>query len=283
MGKEINGVAQKPEWLTERVDGKSDGEKNLWIAAYDKISHENHYQKGEGPHQALSRLKDKGVLPTVSIEDIPQKAHEHVKSELGPKGTLHRDYYTTRDRVLTVDEEIKEVTRMVESQKKDWQAHRLAPTVSQLDSALTPKVVRQLENAGLDADAHKLRDGIIDRLNKDKALTSADMERMRSCPVGAPYVATGAVTGRQMDKVIAEQKSLRDEIGSDPFYKDLKQSDPERYKQEWQLVLKVTDVGSLLRRHASEDPRHYDLKKIEAADALITSLQELQKTEKPKR
>ncbi len=140
---------------------------------------------------------------------------------------------------------------------------------------MTPQVAHQLADAGLDTNPRRLHDGIIQRMNEDKALTSADMEKMKSCPVGSPYVATGAVTGRQMDAIIAEQKHLRDTFKRDPYARDLKEFNPEEFQREWQNVLKQTEVGTLLRQHASEDPRHYSWQKIDAADSLITSLQEL--------
>ncbi len=278
MSNEVsNSAISRPEWLAAQVQGKSEGEQKMWNLAYDKVHHENHYFKGEGPAQALGRLKEQGLLPDMSLDEIPKAAERHVHAELGPKGSLHRDYYTTHDRVLSTATEKQEVAKLVESEKKNWQAHKLAPTSEQLYAALTPQVANRLADAGLDADPRRLRDGIIERMKEDKALSSADMEKMKSCPVGAPYVATGAVTGRQMDGIIAEQKHLRDTISKDASFKALRESNPEEYKREWQNVLKQTDVGNLLRKHATEDPRHYSLQKIDAADSLITSLQQLHK------
>lgn len=281
MSNEVsNPAVSRPEWLAAQVQGKSEGEQKMWNLAYDKVHHENHYLKGEGPAQALGRLKEQGFLPDMSLDDIPKAAEQHVKAELGPKGSLHRDYYTTHDRVLSTATEKQEVAKLVESEKKNWQAHKLALTTGELYAALTPQVAHKLADAGLEADPRRLRDGIIERMKEDKALSSADMEKMVSCPVGSPYVATGAVTGRQMDGIIAEQKHLRDTIGKDPSFKALKELNPEGYKREWQSVLKQTDIGNLLRRHAIEEPRHYNLQKIEAANSLITSLQELNKHKK---
>ncbi len=274
MSNEVsNPAVSRPEWLAAQVHGKSEGEQKMWNSAYDKVHHENHYLKGEGPSQALSRLKEQGFLPDMKLDDISKVAQRHVEAELGPKGSLHRDYYTTHDRVLSTATEKQEIAKLVEAEKKNWQAHKLAPTTEELHAALTPRVAHRLADAGLDTDPRRLRDGMIERMREDKALTSADMEKMKSCPVGSPYVATGAVTSRQMDGIIAEQKHLRDTISRYPSFKDLNEWNPEEYKREWQNVLKQTDVGRLLRKHASEDPRHYHLQKIDAADSLITSLQ----------
>ncbi|CAN5380794.1 hypothetical protein BH10CYA1_BH10CYA1_21070 [soil metagenome] len=276
MSNEVsNPASSRPEWLAAQVQGKSEGEQKIWQSAYDKVHNENHFLKGEGPSQALSRLKEQGFLPDMKLDDLAKVAEQHRKAELGPKGSLHRDYYTTHDRVLSTATEKQEIAKLVESEKKNWQAHKLAPTTEDLNAALTPQVAHRLADAGLDADSRRLRDGIIQRMKDDKALSSADMEKMKSCPVGSPYVATGAVTSRQMDGIIAEQKHLRDTISRDGSFKDLKEWNPEEYKREWQNVLKQTDVSSLLRKHASEDPHHYNWQKIDAADSLIKSLQEL--------
>lgn len=278
MSNEVsNPAVSRPEWLAAQTQGKSEGEQKMWKHAYDKVHQENHYLKGEGPAQALGRLKEKGFLPDMRLDDIPKAAEQHVKAELGPKGSLHRDYYTTHDRVLSTATEKQEVAKLVESEKKNWQAHKLAPTTGELYEALTPEVAHRMAKAGLDTDPRRLRDGIIERMKEDKALTSSDMERMTSCPVGSPYVAMGAVTGRQMDGIIAEQKHLRDTISKAPSLKALKEWDSDEYKREWQKVMSQTSVGNLLRQHAQEDPRHYDLQKIDAANSLITSLQEMHK------
>jgi hypothetical protein len=278
MSKDVSSPStSRPEWLDTQVQGKSEGEQKLWNSAYNQVHAENHYLRSEGPAQALTRLKDQGLLPDLALDDIPKVAEQNVKAELGPKGSLHRDYYTTHDQVLSTSAEKGEVTKLVESEKKDSQAHRLAPTNEQLDSALTPQVVQKLTDAGLNTDPHQLRDGIIERMKEDKGLTSAAMEKMKSAPVGAPYVATGAVTGKQMDGIIEEQKNLRDTISKDAWMTALKDTNPDDYKLEWQAALKQTDVGALLRKHATEDPRHYDLQKIDAADSLISTLQDQQK------
>lgn len=103
------------------------------------------------------------------------------------------------------------------------------------------------------------------------------MEHMKSFPVGAPYVASGAVTDRQMDHLIREQKALRDTKREDQAFKDLKACNPEEAKKQWTQYLKDTGVGQLLKVHAKEDPLHYKISKIVAADGLVTALKELEK------
>jgi hypothetical protein len=266
-------AAQPPEWLTRREDGMAEPEKKLWDSAYAKVHDQNHYFKKEGPTQAFERLKKQGLLDDVSI-DIPKEAQDKVKKELGKKGELHRNYYTSNDRVLTGDQEQKEVAGLVERQKKHDQAQRLSPTTEQINAALTPEVADQLKKAGLKVDPNRLHDQIAKQMESDKGLTSAGMEKMKGFPVGAPYVATGAVSAKEMESVLSKQKSLRDAEMQKPEYKDLSPKDLWANKQ-WQEFAKQTDVGHLLREDAKGNPAA--LAKIEAADALIKNLQNAQK------
>ena len=112
----------------------------------------------------------------------------------------------------------------------------------------------------------------------DRGLSGTQMEHMKSFPVGAPYVASGAVTGAQMDHLMREQKALRETKHEDQALKDLKACNPEEYNKQWHQYLKDTDVGQLLKVHAKEDPLHYSAAKISAADTLITALKESEKS-----
>ncbi len=85
--------------------------------------------KGEGPTQALSRLKEQGFLPDVKLDDIPKVAQQHIKAELGSHGSLHRDYYTTHDCVLSTATEKQEIAKLVESEKKDCKPTNSHPRV----------------------------------------------------------------------------------------------------------------------------------------------------------
>jgi hypothetical protein len=80
-----------------------------------------------------------------------------------------------------------------------------------------------------------------------------------------------------MDSLLDEQKKTREEKLQDKSFQALKESDPAEYKKQWIQELKDTDIGKLLHKHAQAEPKAYDAGKIDAADALITKLQELQK------
>jgi hypothetical protein len=187
------------------------------------------------------------------------KAAKHVINEIrnGCSG-----FYTTKDQTLSGDEQLKEVGSPVEHQKKQEQAERLSPSTEQINAALTPDVKDQLQKAGLNVDGDKLHEQIAARMEADNGLSSAAMEKMKQFPVGAPYVALGAVSGPQMDAALKEQTDLRD---------NWKKANSA--SQLPNVVMQQTDVGALLRKHAEEDPQHYNIAKIDAADALIEKLQ----------
>ena len=253
--------AKKTEWLSQTESKASDHDKNLWESAYAKVHEQNHYMKGEGNYQALARLKKQGYLNDLPVDGISKEAGKKSKEDLGKNGKLHRKFYTTKDHVLDGDQEQKEVGTLVEHQKKHEQAERLSPTSEQIKQALTPDIQDQLKKAGLNVDGDKLHDQIAKRLETDKGLPSAVMEKMKQSPVGAPYVAMGAVTGQQMDAVLKEQKDLRDNWKNANPNAQM----PDDFKHQ-------TDLGGLLRKHAQEDPQHYSIAKLDAADALIKKL-----------
>ena len=252
-----------------------DHNKALWESAYSQVHSQNHYFKGEGPSQALNRLKEEGILGDVSIEDISKQAHQKVKTELGSQGTLRRNHYTTRDHVLSQDEERDGAGRLVEKTRKHEEADRLAPSQDNIEKALSSDTAQKLEAAGLHVQAAQLREKMIKRMEEDHGLKSPDMEKMKSFPVGAPYVATGAVSSHQMDSILQEQKAARQQMQKN--LEGLKDSNPSEFSKQWSAALKQTEVGHLLRTHAEQEPQKYNLQKIEAADALITKLQEQQK------
>ncbi len=269
-------VAAQPEWLTKQTAGKSETEQKIWTSAYEKVHAENHYQKGEGPEPALERLKKDGLLTNMSIVDIKKEAHKLEEHEAIKDGHTP-GVFSTHDAVLSSRREKEEIGRFAESMKKSDQANRLAPSCEELKAALTPERIDQLKAAGLESDPQALRDKMIKRMTTDRGLTSTEMEHMKTFPVGATYVAAGAVNGAQMDHLIREQKSLRDTKRDDAGFKELKQCDPQEYKKQWHQYMQDTSLGKLLRVHSKEDPRHFNLTKIEAADSLITTLKDLHK------
>jgi len=284
MGEKTEKVQAKggekstpPEWLDRQLQGKSEAEQKLWQSAYSQVHEQNHFMKGEGPVPALERLRKQGILSDLSNNDILKEGRQMAKDQLGVHGDKKKGAFTIHDVVITNDKEKEIVGKVVETEKKQEQAKRLAPTDEQIKSALTPDVVEKLRKAGLNVDAATLKDAIVKRMEDDKGLSSADMEKMKGFPVGAPYVATGAVSGKQMDSLLAEQKKTRDEKLQDKSFQALKESDPAEYKKQWIQQLKDTDIGKLLHKHAETEPKQYDLAKIDAADALIKKLQELQK------
>jgi len=268
-------VAAQPEWLAKQTAGKSEADQKVWTSAYEKIHSENHYKIGEGPTQALERLKGEGLLADVAITDIPKEAHK-LEMRQGKDGHP-KELYTTKDEVLGPNREHHEIARFVERQIKAEQATRLTPSTENIQAALTPERAAQMKAAGLETDPQALHDKILKRMTDDRGLTGTRMEQMKSFPVGAPYVATGAVTGAQMDHLMREQRALRETKHEDQAFKDLKACNPEEYSKQWRQYLKDTDVGQLLKVHAKEDPLHYKLSKIAAADSLITALKELEK------
>ncbi len=245
----------------------------LYQSIFSKVHEANHYHAKEGPTQALERLKGQGYLTELSIDNIHKTAHEKVKKELGHNGELHRNYYTTKDQVLSPEQEKKQVEGLVEKHHKNEQAERLAATSDQIKQSLTPDVVEKMKAAGLEVNPDTLRTNIINQLNQDKGLTSADMAKMKTEPVGAPYVATGAITAQELTKVLAQQKTMRDDAMKQPEFKDLSKQDLWKNK-DWLAVVNKTNVGALLRADAT-DPQA--LAKIDAADAMITNLQKAQK------
>ena len=268
-------AATQPEWLAKQTAGKSEADQKIWTSAYEKIHSENHYQKGEGPTQALERLKGQGLLADVSIKDIPAEAHKLEKQQ-GHDGQP-KTVFTTHDAVLSTPREHREISNFVERQIKAEQAQRLAPSTEAIQSVMTPERAAQMKAAGLEVDPQCLHDKMVKRMVDDKGLTGTQLENMKSFPVGAPYVATGAITGAQMDSVLKEQKAMRDTKRDDQAFKDLKACNPEEYAKQWKQYLKDTDVGQLLRVHAKEDPHHYKLAKIVAADSTISSLKDQEK------
>lgn len=268
-------AASRPEWLAKETAGKSEADQKIWTSAYDKIHSENHFKKDEGPTQALERLKNQGLLTDLSIKDLPQEAHK-IEQRQGKDGQP-KTVFTTHDEVLSARREHHEISRFAERQIKVEQAGRLAPSTENIQSAMTPERAAQMKAACLETDPQALHDKMVKRMVDDKGLTGSQMEHMKSFPVGAPYVASGAITGAQMDHVIKEQKAMRDTKRDDQAFKDLKACNPEEYNKQWRQYLKDTDVGQLLRVHAKEDPQHYHLNKIVAADSLISALKDLEK------
>jgi hypothetical protein len=246
----------------------------LYQSVFSKVHEANHYQAKEGPQQALQRLQDQGYLSELSIGNIHKAARDKVKKELGHNGELHRNYYTTKDQVLSPEQEKKQVDGLVERIKKDQQAERLAATSEQIKQAMTPEVAAKMQAAGLETDPDKLRTKLINQLNQDAGMTSDSMAKMKGEPVGTPYVATGAVSEQELTSVLAKQKSMRDDAMKHPEFKDLSKQDLWKNK-DWLTLVKSTDVGTLLRADAANDPAA--LAKIDAADALITNLQKAQK------
>jgi hypothetical protein len=268
-------VAAQPEWLAKQTAGKSEADQKIWTSAYEQIHTANHYQKDEGPVQALERLKGQGLLQDLAIKDIPQEAHKLEKQQ--GKDGQPKNLYTTQDEVLPARREHQEIARFVERQIKAEQATRLAPSTESVQSVMTPERTAQMKAAGLETDPQALHDKMLKRMVDDRHLSGTQMEHMKSFPVGAPYVASGAVTGAQMDHLIREQKAMRDTKREDQAFKDLKACNPEEYQKQWHQYLKDTDVGHLLKVHAKEDPLHYKLSKIAAADSLVSALKELEK------
>ncbi len=265
----------QPEWLAKQTAGKSESDQKIWTSAYESIHSANHYQEGEGPSQALTRLKNQGLLADVSITDINKEAHRLEKQQGTPGHP--KELFTTKDEVLSPRREHHEIARFAERQIKNEQANRLTPSTENIQAALTPERAAQMKAAGLETNPQALHDKMIARMTDDRGLSATQMERMRSFPVGAPYVASGAVTGGQMDHVMKEQKALRDTKREDQALKDLKACNPEEFKKQWTQYLKDTDVGQLLKVHAKEDPLHYKIAKIEAANSLITTLKQMEK------
>ncbi|MBI2810592.1 MAG: hypothetical protein HYX67_07180 [Candidatus Melainabacteria bacterium] len=185
--------------------------------------------------------------------------------------------WLAKDEVLSTKREHHEIARFVDHQIKTEQASRLTPSTENVQAALTPERTAQMKAAGLETDPQALHDKMVKRMIEDRGLTGTQMEYMKSFPVGAPYVASGAVTGAQMDHLMREQKALRDTKREDQTLKDLKACNPEEFKKQWTQYLKDTDVGHLLKVHAKEDPQHYKISKIVAADAMVTALKELEK------
>ena len=268
-------VTTQPEWLAKQTAGKSESDQKIWTSASESVHSANHYQKGEGPSQALERLKSQGLLADVSIGDINKEAHRLEKQQ--GKDGQPKQLFTTKDEVLSAKREHHEIARLAERQIKTEQANRLAPSTENLQAALTPERAAQMKAAGLETNPQALHDKMVQRMTEDRSLTSTRMEHMKSFPVGAPYVASGAVTDRQMDHLIREQKALRDTKREDQAFKDLKACNPEEAKKQWTQYLKDTGVGQLLKVHAKEDPLHYKISKIVAADGLVTALKELEK------
>lgn len=268
-------VATQPEWLAKQTAGKSESDQKIWNSAYESIHSANHYQPGEGPNQALTRLKSQGLLADVSIGDINKEAHK-LEAQQGKDGQP-KQFFTTKDEVLSPRREHHEIARFVERQIKTEQANRLAPSTETVQSVMTPERTAQMKAAGLETDPKALHDKMVGRMIEDRNLSSRQMEHMKSFPVGAPYVASGAITGAQMDHVMKEQRAMRDTKREDQTFKDLKACNPEEYKKQWTQYLKDTDVGQLLKVHAKEDPMHYKLSKIVAADSMITALKQLEK------
>ncbi len=268
--------AKPPEWLTKHEAGMDEVSKKFWDSAYSKLDGQNHYLKNEGPRQALERMKTHELLGGLSIGDIAKEAKDKVKTELGKNGELHRNYYTSKDQVLTPEQQQKEVGALVEHQKKHQQAERLTPTDKKIGESLTPDVAAQMKKAGLEVNPNKLHDGMVRQMENDKGLNSAGMEKMKGFPVGSPYVATGAASAGKMEQVLAKQKSDRDAEMKKPEYQGL--SAKELWtNRNWQEYAKNTDVGHLLREDAKGNSPAFA--KIEAADALIKKLQQ---AEKPK-
>lgn len=275
MANHCEQAATQPEWLAKHTAGKSEADQKIWTSAYEKIHSENHYQKGEGPVQALERLKKQGLLADVAIKDIPSEAHK-LEKEQGKDGQP-KTVFTTKDEVLSTRREHHEIARFAERQIKVEQATRLAPATEAIQSVMTPERAAQMKAAGLETDPQALHDKMVKRMVDDKGLTGSQMEHMKTFPVGAPYVASGAITGAQMDGVLKEQKALRDTKRDDQAFKDLQACNPDEYKKQWTQYLKDTDVGQLLRVHAKEDPQHYKLNRIVAADSMISALKDLEK------
>lgn len=267
--------AARPEWLQQQISGKNEADQKLWSNAYDKVHGQNHFQKDEGPSQALERLKKQGLLQDMSISDIPKEAQK-IKVEQGKDG-VPKNVFSTRDAVLSTPREHQEITRFVEAMKKSEQASRLAPSCESLSAALTPERAAQMKAAGLETDPKALHDKMVKRMTEDRGLTAAGMEKMKTFPVGAAYVASGAITGAQMDSVMREQKAMRDTKREDAAFKELRACNPEEYKKQWQQYMRDTEVGTLLRVHAKEDPRHWKAAKIAAADSLVTALKDQEK------
>jgi hypothetical protein len=263
--------------LDRQLQGKSEAEQKLWHSAYSQVHEQNHFMKGEGPVPALERLRKQGLLSDLSNSDLLKEGHKMVKDQLGMHEGKKKNAFTIHDVVITNDKEKEVVGKIVENEKKREQANRLAPTDEQIKSALTPDIAEKLKKAGLNVNAATLKNDIIKRMEDDKGLNSADMANMKGFPVGAPYVAAGAVSGKQMDGLLAEQKKTREEKLQDKSFQALKESDPAEYKKQWIQQLKDTDIGKLLHKHAETEPKQYDVAKIDAADALIKKLQELQK------
>jgi hypothetical protein len=269
-------AAAQPEWLTKQTAGKGEAEQKIWTSAYDKVHSENHYEKGEGPAQALDRLKKDGFLTNMSISDLSKEAHNLEQKEATKEGK-EPPIFSTHEQILSAQREKEEVGRYVESMKKSDQANRLTPSCENFKSALSPDLTEKLKAAGLETDPQALHDKMVKRLSEDKHLSSQHMEHMKGFPVGAEYVATGAVNGAQMDHLMREQRALRQTKHEDKSFQELKASNPEEYKKEWTQYIKDTDVGKLLSVHSKEDPRHFNIAKIEAANSLIAPLKELQK------
>lgn len=131
----------------------------------------------------------------------------------------------------------------VERQAKSEQAQRITPTVEAIRSVMTPELASQMKNAGLATDPQTLHDNMVKQMEDDQGLNAQQMKNMKSFPVGAGYVASGAITNDQLQNVLTEQKALR-----------VKNS-PE------------TDLGHILRTH-----KDFDQTKISAADSMISAL-----------
>lgn len=268
-------VAPKSDWLAHRTSGKSEYEQKIWTSAYDSIHSANHYQLGEGPAPALTRLKSQGILNDVSITDIPKEARK-LELEQGKDGQ-RKLVFKVNESVLPPEREHREIASFVDRQIKFEQANRLTPSVEKFQAALTPERTAQMKTAGLETDPQALHDKMVKRLTDDKQLNSTSMQHMKTFPVGAPYVATGAVTNAQMDSLLKEQKALRVTKQEDESLKTLKVCNPDEYDKQWKQYLRDTDLGKLLRVHAKADPQHYKMEKIVAADALIGTLKQMER------
>ncbi|HEY9679489.1 MAG TPA: hypothetical protein V6C76_15885 [Drouetiella sp.] len=269
---EAEAAHQSPEWLKKETTGKSEAESKLWNSAYSSLEKQNHFQAGEGPSQAVARLQKAGFLTDMNITDEAHKIEKYHGKDGKPQTE-----FTTKDHVLGPKGEHHEVAKYVESHLKADQVNRLTPSADALKGVMTPERTDAMKKAGLETDPQKLHDAIAKRLTDDKGLNAHALEKMKDVPVGAPYVGTGAITEQQMNSVLREQKAMRDVKRDDTDFKALQKSNPEEYKKQWSQYLHDTNVGQLLRVHAKEDPKHYNIDKIKAADDFIKAVQEVNK------
>lgn len=250
------GKHDLPTWLREKTNG-SDGA--LWTSAYQGLEAQNHYHKGEGPVDAMTRLKHQGWLETLSIDDIGKSGHAKVNEELGRHGSLGgRNFYKSSDHVLNEEEQHREVERSVERTKekeRGKQAERLAPSIEKIRNAMTADVEASLKEHGLKTDPKEVRNGIVDAMRFDSMPLSA-MQKRQDCdfPIIAGYVALGALSQEQRKQVLDEQQVKRNEWRA---------KNPEAEKGAEQEHFQT---GELLREGFGKE-------RIDAADRLLHELQ----------